>query len=736
MKLLTGKNSDGQIISIRRRRRGNFGRCVYLLAAFAFVGLFGQAVRAADGDLDPSFGSGGKVITDINGVDNLNEIALQPDGKIVAAGSYRLTNGVAHIALARYNADGSLDTTFGTGGKVTTTISTFGDAAYAVVVQPDGKIIITGTVLLPTGDRAFLTVRYNANGTLDNTFGTNGSVITNIGNDDDRSEAIALQPDGKIVVSGIKGIFRPPGEERNSDAVLVRYNPTGTLDTTFGNSGITVSDFGPFPDYYADDATDLVILADGKIIIVGTSDGAGYYDSLIARYNSNGTLDTSFGTNGRTKTDLGDGFQDDSSGVAVQADGKLVAVGAALPNSFDLDFALIRYNPTGTLDTTFGSGGKVVFGLESLHDEELNDVAIQPDGKIVAVGDSNSSNNSGFLVLRFNPDGTRDTGFGNNGIVRTTFGSNAAFTESIAIQTDGKIIAAGYTPLFQSSDFALVRYLNTPPTVTRATAFDFDGDSKADVSTFCNGLWNLQRSTTGFVNYQFGLNADMVVPADYDGDGKAEIAVFRPSDGNWHWLNSRDGSYSVVHFGTNGDIAVVADYDGDRRADIAVYRNGIWYIQRSTAGLLITQFGLASDKPIPADYDGDGKADIAIYRPSSGEWWINQSANGIAVFQFGTATDKAIPADYTGDGKADVAVWRPSTGEWFVLRSENQSYYSAVFGQTGDIPIVGDYDGDGRADLAIYRGGEWWIWQSRTNSYSVQQFGNQDDTPVPSAFVR
>jgi uncharacterized delta-60 repeat protein len=737
MKLLTEIESGERKISERTPSFGSLRQYIQLLLAVALAGAFVQSVRSADGDLDPAFGSGGKVITDINGVDRLNKIALQADGKIIAVGAYRLTNGVSHIALARYNSDGTLDTSFGANGKVLTTVSTFGDAVYAVAIQTDGKIIAAGTVLLPAGgDTAFLILRYNANGTLDQTFGTGGVVTTNIGNVDDSAEAIALQTDGKIVVSGEKGILRPPGEERNSDAVLVRYNANGSLDTGFGTGGITISDFGPAPDYYADDAADLVILPDGKTVIVGTSDGAGYYDSLVARYNANGTLDTTFGTGGRTKTDLGNGFQDDSSGVAVQADGKIVAVGAALPNSFDLDFALIRYNADGTLDTTFGAGGKVVFGLEHLHDEELNEVAIQADGKIVAVGDSNSSNNSGFLVLRFNADGTRDAGFGTNGIVRTTFGSNAAFTTSLVIQTDAKIVAAGYTPLFQSSDFALVRYLNTPTTATRAAAFDFDGDQKTDVSIFCNGLWNVQPSNGGAFDRQFGLNADVVVPADYDGDGKTDVAVFRQSDGDWHWLNSRDGSYSSAHFGASGDVPVVADYDGDRRADLAVYRGGVWYIQRSTDGLLVTQFGLAADKPVPADYDGDGKADIAVYRPSNGEWWLNESSGGVKVFRFGTETDKAVPADYTGDGRADIAVWRPSSGEWFVLRSENQSYFAVPFGQTGDIPLTGDYDGDGRADFAIYRAGQWWIWQSRTNNYSVQQFGNQDDMPVPSAFVR
>lgn len=705
-----------------------------LLTVLALAG-FVQAARAADGELDPTFGSGGKVLTDLSGgVDSLNEIALQPDGKIVAAGFYRLSNGNAHIELARYNSDGSLDSTFGTGGKVTTIVSTFGETANDVVIQPDGKIVIVGSVKTPvSGDPAFLAIRYNSNGSLDKSFGSGGIVITNIGDNADRAETLVLQPDGKIIAAGEMGIFRPPGEERNTDIAIVRYNTDGSLDASFGTNGKTISDFGPSPEYYAEDANDIILLSDGKFIIVGDSDGSGYYDFLIARYNADGTLDTSFGTGGRTKTDLGDGYQDGASTAALQRDGKIVSVGAALPNSFDLDFSLIRYNPNGSLDTTFGTNGKVVFGLESLHDEELSDVAIQSDGKILAAGDSNSANNSGFLLWRFNLNGTRDTSFGNNGMIRTTFGSNAAFTTSLLLQPDAKILVAGLTPLFQSTDFALARYLNAQ--TSRPTQFDFDGDSKTDISVFCNGIWSIQRSTAGYFGFQFGITADVVVPADYDGDAKTDIAVFRPSEGNWYWLGSGSNTYTILHFGANGDVPVVADYDGDGRADYAVYRNGVWYIERSTAGILITQFGISTDKPVPADYDGDGKSDIAVYRDDT--WYVQKSTGGTTVQQFGLSTDMPVVCDYDGDGKADIAVWRPDNGVWHYLRSSDGSYNSYQFGMNGDMPAPGDFDGDGRADLSIYRGdGQWWIWQSGTNSYSTQQFGITGDKPVPSAFIQ
>jgi uncharacterized delta-60 repeat protein len=691
-------------------------------------------MRAADGDLDFTFGNAGKVLTDLSGgVDNLSEIALQPDGKIVAAGNYRLTNGNSHIELARYNPDGTPDLTFGTGGKVATTVSNFGDSANAVVIQPDGRIIVAGSVTSPgVVDTSFLLVRYNANGSLDASFGAGGIVTTDIADNRDTASAVAVQPDGKIVVAGEKGIFRPPGEERNSDIALVRYNADGSLDTSFGEGGRTISDFGPAADYFADDAADIIILAGGKIVLVGDSDGAGYYDFLIARYNPDGSLDTSFGTGGRTKTDLGNGYQDGASAAALQADGKIVSVGAALPNSFDLDFSLIRYNANGTLDRTFGTGGKVVFGLESLRDEELTAVAVQPDGKILALGDSNSANNSGFLLLRFNPDGTRDTSFGSAGIVRTPFGTNAAFTSSLLVQPDAKIVAAGFTPLFQSSDFALVRYLSSPSAL-RPTPFDFDGDGKADVSVFRSGMWYLERSGAGFSSSRFGLNTDQIVPADYDGDGKTDIAVFRQDEGDWYCLNSRSDTYSEAHFGADGDVPVVADYDGDGKADYAVYRGGVWYIQRSQAGFLAAQFGISTDKPVPADYDGDGKTDIAVYR--DGTWYVLKSTGGFTGVQFGLGSDKPVTADYDGDGKSDIAVWRPSDGVWYLLGSR-AGFSAAQFGIAADVPAPADYDGDGKTDLTVYRGGVWWIQRSRTQDYTAQQFGIQDDIPVPAAFIR
>ncbi|HEY0428295.1 MAG TPA: FG-GAP-like repeat-containing protein [Pyrinomonadaceae bacterium] len=678
-----------------------------------------RTARAADDSLDTTFGSGGKVVTDFNNsTDWLSSIAVQPDGKIVAIGDIHPSN---KYALARYNPDGTLDATFGNGGKVMTVIANVRESAAGLLILPDGKILISGSIELPSAsDSSFALLRYNSDGSLDTTFGNGGIVTTNVGPDDDQAYRLALQSDGKIIAAGRRGIYFNPTEQRKGNVALARYNPDGTLDTTFGNGGKVVTDFGQGLESYA---IALIIQPDGRIVIAGESG----YEFLVARYNPNGILDATFGNGGFSLANFSSNW-DRASDAVLQSDGKIIVVGSAEVHSPYDNFALARYNPDGSFDQSFGNGGKILMST----DGEINAAVLQSDGKIIALGTSNST----FLLLRLNVNGSLDTTFGSNGTVTTSFGANTAEGNDLVLQPDGKLLAAGFTPgapYYQNSDFALARYLNTATAVSHPTQFDFDGDSKADISVFRNRMWYLNRSSAGYSAFQFGLNSDQIVPADFDGDGKTDIAVFRPSEGNWYWLGS-NGTYSIAHFGVSGDIPVVADYDGDGRADYAVYREGVWYIQRSTAGFLATQFGLASDKPVPADYDGDGKADIAVYR--AGTWYVQKSSGGTIIRQFGLSTDMPVVCDYDGDGKADIAVWRPETGVWHYLESSNGNYYSYQFGANGDMPAPGDYDGDGKADLTIYRGGEWWIWRSRTNDYSVQQFGNRGDKPIPSAYIQ
>ncbi|MCA1623557.1 MAG: VCBS repeat domain-containing M23 family metallopeptidase [Acidobacteria bacterium] len=268
--------------------------------------------------------------------------------------------------------------------------------------------------------------------------------------------------------------------------------------------------------------------------------------------------------------------------------------------------------------------------------------------------------------------------------------------------------------------------------LVRSTPFDFDGDSKSDVSVFRpeNGAWYLNQSANGFTGVSFGQNGDKIVPADYDGDGKTDVAVFR--NGTWY-LNRSQLGFIGIAFGEATDIPVPEDYDGDGKADIAVFRpsTGVWYLNRSTLGFTGIAFGQAGDKPVAADYDGDGKADIAVYR--NGTWYLQRSKDGFTGVAFGEAADKPVPADYDGDGKTDIAVFRPSNGTWYLLRTRD-GFTGIQFGLGTDKPVPADYDGDGKADLAVYRDGTWYIQRSQLGFTGVA-FGAATDKPAPNAFI-
>jgi uncharacterized delta-60 repeat protein len=367
------------------------------------------------GDLDPSFGVGGVVITAAEaGSAYLNGVAVQPDGAIVAVGTMLVGAGL-DFAVARYAADGMLDLGFGTSGIATIDFGTASDVAVDVALQPDGKIVVAGRA-----DESVALARLLPDGRLDATFGGDGTVTTPTGFPNG-AWAAAVQQDAKIVaVAGSGGLY-----------LLVRYDAHGVPDPSFGRNGLASArlSFG-FGDPYG-----LAVQADGKLVVAGTATVNNQVDMAVARFDSDGHLDSSFGTGGFVTTGIARGGTetDKASAVALQPDGKIVVAGYSC--GLQCDFGLARYDGNGNLDPTFGSDGRV-----------LTDVG----------GDSD------FGIVRYRADGSLDPTFGGDGKVTTGIGPSTNAGNAVALQPDGRLVVAGSMYNGTTYDFALARYLGDP----------------------------------------------------------------------------------------------------------------------------------------------------------------------------------------------------------------------------------------------------------------------------------
>ncbi|MEV6304064.1 delta-60 repeat domain-containing protein [Actinoplanes sp. NPDC051861] len=335
-----------------------------------------------------------RVTTDFFGhTDRANALVAQPDGKLVAAGeAFRTAGENPDFALARYTADGTLDAGFGTGGKATADLGGH-DIASALVRQPDGRLLVAGSTLdLDNGAPSVAVARFNADGTLDTTFGDGGKVVTEFAGGAQAVSAV-LQPDGKLVVAG-------DASETGFDFWLARFGTDGTLDTSFGGDGQVTTDFGDTIDR----ALDVTIQSDGKLVAVGETSTMETADFALARYHTDGTLDTGFGAGGRVVTDIVGGS--DQARTAIVRGNRLVVGGSATGNGTSFDFALAVYRPDGSLDTTLGDGGKTTTDFDGSVDE-VHDLAIRSDGTLlaggVAYGPSQEITETDFAVARYRP---------------------------------------------------------------------------------------------------------------------------------------------------------------------------------------------------------------------------------------------------------------------------------------------------------------------------------------------
>ena len=383
-------------------------------------------------------------------------------------------------------SDGDLDPTFGVQGKVIVDLGQF-DSIGAIALQSDGKIVTVGSSGL---------ARFNSDGSLDPSF-ANGGQVSIVG----KADAVAIQVDGKILIAG----------SHSGDFRVARYFIDGSVDLAFGNGGIVITDFGYWESAYA-----MALQADGKIVVAGEqrpsqeqtifpTGALNPKDIALSRYNSDGSLDTTFGAEGRVVTDFGG--MELASAIAIQLDGKIVVAGGLIP-FWKTRGVLARYNSNGSLDASFGVGGRA----PDVAAARFYAVGIQPDGRIVAAGGAGPAGGGGdFALSRFNADGSVDTSFGSGGLVTTHF-SGEDLINKIAILADGKIIAAGNADELTygcdgNPDFALARY---------------NSDGSLDMS-----FGNAGKLVTDFVGFQDRAE-DVVIQTD----GKIVVAGSMTHDYN------------------------------------------------------------------------------------------------------------------------------------------------------------------------------------------------------------
>jgi uncharacterized delta-60 repeat protein len=626
--------------------------------------VFSAGAEAAPGNLDLTFSGDGKQRTDFGfGSSGAAATALQPDGRIVAVGN---TGGgsTGNFALARYNPDGSLDTSFSGDGRQVTDFGGFDDDATGVAVQANGKIVVVGGRDVGTGERDFAIARYSANGSLDSSFSGDGKQTTDSGF---KATGVALQADGKIVVVGGGALARynPNGSLDTSfsddgkqttdfgfrvtgvalqadgkivaagaaggDFALARYNPNGSLDTTFSGDGMQTTDFGGFDD----EATAVVLQGDGEIVAAGFAGGAfGDHDFGLARYNPDGSLDTGFSDDGKQTTDSG---FNGATGVALQNDGEIVAVGQAGGG----DFALARYNPDGSLDTSFSGDGKQTTDFGRY--DAAAGVALQGDGRIVAVGRT-FGGGADFALARYNPDGSLDPSFSGDGRQTTDFGGGD-FADGVALQGDGKIVAVGGA----GGDFALARY---QPNGTLDTTFSSDGRQTTDFGAVDGAA-------------AVALQADGKIVAVGVGGGDFALARYQPN-GTLDTTFSGDGR-QTTDFGGH-DVAAGVALQGDGRIVAVGVGGGDFALARyNPNGTLDPSF--SGDGKQTTDFGGsDGAAGVVLQGGKIVA--VGGGGAGFALARYNP--NGSLDSSFSGDGKQTTAVGGGGTATGVALQGDGK----------------------------------------------------------------
>lgn len=454
-----------------------------LITVFINTALYGDTVY-----LDVNFGINGIRNTIIGNSSVANSIVEQPDGKLVIAGQAFIDSSYQWL-LARYNTDGSLDASFGTGGIVAFPFGSI-DSLYNVIIDANDKIVATGSTY---SDYSYMTlIRFNTDGSLDSSFGSGGIAIQLFG-DGAAGTSSVIQPSNGYIITGCAAVL-----SGNPTLVVARFDTDGNLDTSF-NSGGAVPGTVPTDTPFSATVKTIGLQSDEKIITAGfvVNNITGNYDVQLQRYNSDGTLDTSFGTSGIVRTDINSPY-DFVRSITIQSNDYILITGYTQDGDGNNNILVVRYDQDGALDTAFGTGGIVTTLISN--DTEGNDIAVQSDGKIIVVGQSDFNT----TLVRYNgTDGSLDTTFGDGGVI-VSGNTNDSEARSVNIATiapfTDRITIAG----IQGSNILLERYY--PNNI--ATVFFTNPIDGSTINTNSATIYGTATRTGGTFTVRITVNTD------------------------------------------------------------------------------------------------------------------------------------------------------------------------------------------------------------------------------------
>jgi len=626
--------------------------------------------RLTAGGAVDGYGAAGVAAVALGATDEIaNALVVLGDGSVVLAG--RSVNlGTGSFLLAKFNDGGQSAGTFGNGGRTTHTMGIGYAEAFALAQQPDGKFVAAGYAVVGAGNNDFALARYDANGYLDATFGTGGVVVTPFGALSDVAQAVAVQPDGKIVAAGytrIGSLF---------DIAVARYNADGSLDATFGTGGKAVIPASASNDQGAA----LALKRDGRILVAGFALAGANENIAVVRLTAAGALDTTFGTNGVATVDIAGGA-DRAWGMALQRNGKILLAGQGHDGA-GIAFVAVRLHDDGARDASFGTNGVRTIDVGPAGDFGRA-VAVQPDGRIVVAGTAGTH----YAVVRLLGDPRKVTQADSNDDGRDDLYWRDGGTGLAWWQMDGATVGS---TAFQvvGAEWQLV------------DTGDFNGDRKADLvwrNTNDGSVYVWMLDGTTVVSAEspgaVGLEWALAGAADLDGDGRADLVFRNATTGQvYAWLMSGGtilGQGPIANPGPEWQIIDLADFDGDGKADI------LW--RRTTDGLVYTwwmdglairfAFSIASLDPAlwqlvaAGDLNADGIADL-VWRSTAGDtWvWLLDGAGGVTAGGLGNpggAWSIRAVGDFDGDGRDDL-LWRHTDGTTYLWKLKGASIASST----------------------------------------------------------